>query len=168
MFEKIGNFFESFLGEYGVGFAMIILAGLIVAFVVEISIKKAFAYLEEKFEDKERLLAIINVVKMAAIFLVTVVMSAVSTKLILQSEVSLPGNSALAPFWFALIYGCQYVFSMKGIKGILKLKDRPKKEKAPKEPKPKKVNPVEGMEKLAANVYRDADGKLYDKKGVAL
>ena len=168
MFEKIGNFFEGFLGEYGVGFAMIVLAGAIIAFVVEISLKKAFAYLEDKFEGKEKLLAIVNVGKMGAIFLVTVIMSIVSTKLILQSEVRLPGNSALAPFWFALIYGAQYIFSMKGIKGIIELRNRPKKEKAPKEPKPKKVNPVEGMEKLASNVYRDKDGKLYDKKGAAL
>lgn len=168
MFEKIGNFFEVFLGEYGVGFAMIILAGAIIAFVVEISLKKAFAYLEKKFEGRENLLAILNISKMGAIFLVTVVMSYISTRLILKSEVALPGNSALAPFWFALIYGAQYVFSMKGIKGIIELRNRPRKEKDPKEPKPKKVNPVEGMEKLASNVYRDKEGKLFDRKGAAL
>ena len=167
MFEKLGAFFESFLSEYGVSFAMIVVAGLIIAFVVEISLKKAFAYLEEKYEGKEKLLQILNVVRMGAIFVVTVVMSIISTKLIMESELPLPGNKALAPFWFALIYGCQYIFSMYGIKGILKLKDRPKAEKAPKEKKVK-VNPVAGMERLAKNVYRDADGKLYDKKGVAL
>lgn len=168
MFERIGNFIETFLSEYGVSFAMLILAGLIIAFIVEISLKKAFAYLEGKFEGKEKLLELLNILKMGAIFIVTILMSLISVRLIMESELPLPGNKALAPFWFALVYGAQYIFSMYGIKGILNLKHRPKAEKPQKEPKPKKVNPVEGMEKLAKNVYRDAEGHLYDKKGVRL
>lgn len=167
MFEKIGAFFESFLSEYGAGFAMMILAGAIIAFVVEYAVKRAFDYLEKKYEGKDKMLALLSAAKMGAIFVVTIVMSVICTKLIVQSELTLPGNSALTPFWFAIIYAAQYVFSMKGIKGIIEIRHRPKKERVKKEKKVK-VNPVANMERLAKNVYRDADGKLYDKKGVAL
>ena len=164
-FKAIGVAISSFFEAYGTGFGMLVLAGFIIAFVVELGVKKAFAYLEEKLEGKGKILSVLSVIKIGAIFTVTFIMAIVSTRLILKAEVPLPGNNALAPFWFAIIYGAQYVFSMYGIKAILKIKDQPKKEKAPKEPKPKKVNPVEGMTKIAHNVYRDADGNLYNKKG---
>lgn len=157
----ISNFFEA----YGTGFVMLVVAGFIIAAVVELGVKKAFDYLEEKFDGKDRLLSVLSIAKMAAIFLMTVIMSIVCTKLILKAELPLPGNEALAPFWFAVIYFAQYIFSMYGIKAILRVKDAPKKEKAPKEPKPKKVSPVEGMKKIAWNVYRDENGNLYNKKG---
>ena len=166
MLEKIGIFFENFLKAYGTSFLMMVFAGFIVAFLVEISVKKAFAYLEAKYEGKDRLLALLSAVKMAVIFIVTIVMCLVSTKLILKAELPLPGNVALAPFWFAIIYGAQYIFSMYGIKAILERKGL-KIEKKPKvkKEKPKKVNPVEGMTKIARNVYKNAEGKFFNKKG---
>lgn len=161
--SAIGDFF----GTYGESFAMMVIAGFIIAFIVELGVKKAFDYLEEKLDGKDKILSVLSVIRMGAIFVVTFVMSIVSTHLILNGGLEIPGNKALAPFWFAIIYGAQYVFSMYGIKGILKLKEekKSKEPKAPKEPKPKKVNPVEGMEKLAYNVYRASDGVLYNKKG---
>ena len=165
--ENILLAIKQFLEAYGTSFILMAFAGFVIAFIVELGVKEAFAYLEEKIGDKPYL----QIAKMAVIFIVTMGLSAACTSIILKAELPLPGNKALAPFWFAFIYLCQFFFSMKGIKAILKLKDRPKKEKAPKapkEPKPKKVSPVEGMEKIAHNVYRDAQGNLYDKKGKAI
>jgi len=156
--EKLGSVVEAFLSEYGTGFAMMILAGFIIAFVIEIGVKEAFKYLKEKLGDKSYL----EIARIATIFLVTIVGCIASTVIILTGEIALPGNKALAPLWFCVIYVIQYVFSMYGIKAFLKIKDRPKTEKPPKE---KKVSPVEGMDKLAHNVYRDAEGNLFNKKG---
>lgn len=162
MLEKIGNVVGSFLEAYGSSFAMMIIAGLLIALFVEYAVKKAFAWLEEKFGDVKWL----DTAKISAIFLVTVIFSAIATRLLYVGELPLPGNKALAPFWFGIIYFSQYIFSMYGIKGLLNLKDKEPKEKAPKEPKPKKVNPVEGYKKISRNCYKDeATGIFYDRKG---
>jgi len=158
-FEKVGTVVEDFLSAYGAGFGMMVLAGFIIAFIVEVGVKKAFEYLESVISGKPFL----EIARMAVIFAVTIIGSVASTVIILKGDVVLPGNKALAPFWFMIIYIVQYVFSMYGIKTFLRIKERPKTEKPPKE---KKVSPVEGMEKIARNVYRDADGNLFNKKGV--
>lgn len=167
-FKTVGVAISGFFEAYGTGFAMLVLAGFIIAFVTELGIKKAFAWLEERLGGKDTLMNVLGIAKMAVIFVFTITASAVSTRLILKGGLPLPGNEALAPFWFAVIYGAQYVFSMYGIKAILRIKDAPKKEKEPKEPKPKKVSPVEGMTKIAHNVYKAADGSLYNRKGERL
>ena len=162
MLEKIGNVVGSFLEAYGSSFAMMIIAGLLIALFVEYAVKKAFEWLEEKFGDVKWL----DTAKISAIFLVTVIFSAIATRLLYVGELPLPGNKALAPFWFGIIYFSQYIFSMYGIKGLLNLKDKEPKEKAPKQPKPKKVNPVEGYKKISRNCYKDeATGIFYDRKG---
>ena len=160
-FEKLGTVVEDFLSKYGTSFAMMILAGFIIAFVIEVGVKEAFKYLKEKLGDKPYL----EIARLATIFLFTIGGSIAATVIIMNGGLELPGNKALSPFWFCLIYVIQYVFSMYGIKTFLKIKDRPKAEKPPKE---KKVSPVEGMQKLAKNVYRDANGNLFNKKGEAL
>ncbi len=165
--ENILIAIKSFLEAYGTSFIIMALAGFFIAFIVELGVKEAFKYLEETIGDKNWL----QVARIAVIFVVTMALTAICTSIVMKAEIPLPGNKALAPFWFAFIYVCQFFFSMKGIKAILKLKDRPKKEKKekkPKEPKPKKVSPVEGMEKIAHNVYRDEQGNLFNKKGEAL
>lgn len=160
-FEKVGTVVGDFLSAYGEGFGMMVVAGFIIAFIVEVGIKEAFKYLKTVIGDKPYL----EIARMAVIFAVTVIGSIASTVIILKGDVALPGNKALAPLWFMLIYIIQYVFSMYGIKTFLHIKERPKTEKPPKE---KKVSPVEGMEKIARNVYRDAEGNLFNKKGVRL
>lgn len=164
---------KAFLEAYGASFAVMVLGGFVIAFFTEIAVKKAFKWLEERFDGNEKILAIVDIARMAAIFAVTVILSAVSTGLLFKAELPLPGNKALAPFWFAVIYIAQYIFSMKGIKGILKLheeaKNKEPKEKKAKEPKPKKVNPVEGYIRISHNCYKDpATGKFYNKKGEQL
>lgn len=153
--EKFWFVIEGFFKDYGTSFLMMVLAGFIIAFVVELGIKGAFKWLVEKLGDKTYL----AIAKMAVIFVFTIAAAIVSTALIMKSGLALPGNKALAPFWFCIIYICQYIFSMKGIKGILALKDREKSEKETK------VNPVEGMTKVMRNVYKAPDGNLYNKKG---
>ena len=167
-FKAVGDAVSSFFDAYGTGFGMLILAGFIIAFVVELGIKKAFTYLEDKLAGKDNLLSVLGIAKMAVIFVFTIVASAVSTHLILKGGIVLPGNNALAPFWFAVIYGAQYVFSMYGIKALLRIREKEKEPKAPKEPKPKKAKPTDGMTKIAHNVYKAADGNLYNRKGERL
>ena len=163
-FKTIGVATANFFDEYGAGFAMLVLAGLIIAGIVEVGVKKAFAWLEEKIGDKPYL----SIARMATIFAVTIIGTLVSTALILNGDLPLPGNKVLAPFWFAVIYLAQYIFSMHGFKAIFRIKDREKPEKPAKEPKPKKVSPVEGMKKIAFNVYKDEQGNLYNRKGEKL
>lgn len=168
MLEKIGSSVEGFLTNYGASFLMMVIAGFCVALVVELSVKKAFIWLEEKLAGKDKVLAALDVAKMSVIFLVTLILTFVSVKLLLVSEMALPGNKALAPFWFVIIYLAQYIFSMYGIKGLLKWLKTPVEEKEPKvkKEKPKKVNPVEGFTRISRNCYKDpATGKFYDKKG---
>ena len=161
-FEKIGKAIENFLSAYGSSFLVMVLAGLLIAVIIELAVKKAFKWLEEKFGDVKWL----DISKMSVIFVVTIALCAISTKLILAGELPLPGNRALAPFWFGTIYLCQYVFSMYGIKSLFKIKEKEPKEKKVKEPKPKKVNPVEGMKKISRNCYKDpVSGNFFDRKG---
>lgn len=164
---------RSFLETYGASFAVMVIEGFVIAFFTEIAVKKAFKWLEERFEGNGKILSVVDIARMGVIFLVTVVLSAISTGLLFKAELPLPGNSALAPFWFAVIYIAQYIFSMKGIKGILKIREEAKnkepKEKKVKEPKPKKVNPVEGYIRISHNCYKDpATGRFYNKKGEQL
>jgi len=164
--EKLLFVLQSFMQAYGVSFLVMVFIGFGIAFIVELGVKKAFNWLEDKLEGKEKLLALLDMVRMAAIFIVTLGLTAISTAIIIKGELPLPGNKFMAPFWFLFIYIFQYIFSMYGIKGILKLKDRPKKEKAPKE---KKVNPVEGYTKISRNCYKDPEtGNFYNKKGEKL
>ena len=162
--ENILTGVKGFFEQYGGSFAMMVLAGFIIACIVELGVKSAFRWLEEQLGKQKYL----TIARIGVIFLVTVLGSFASTRIIMNGSMELPGNSAFAPFWFFIIYISQYVFSMYGIKAILKIKDAPRTEKEPKEPKPKKVSPVEGMTKIAHNVYRAEDGSLYNKKGEKL
>ena len=162
MLEKVGNAVENFLSAYGSSFLVMVLAGLLIAVIIELAVKKAFTWLEERFGDVKWL----DISKMSVIFIVTIALSAISTKLIMVGELPLPGNRALAPFWFGIIYFAQYVFSMYGIKALFRIREREPRERKAKEPKPKKVNPVEGMKKISRNCYKDeATGSFYDRKG---
>ena len=165
MLEKVGKAIENFLSAYGSSFLVMVLAGLLVAVIIELAVKKAFAWLEERFGDVKWL----DVAKMSVIFVVTIALCAVSTKLILAGELPLPGNRALAPFWFGIVYIAQYVFSMYGIKALFRIKEKEPKEKKVKGPKPKKEkkpSPVEGFKKISRNCYKDeATGAFYDRKG---
>ena len=162
MFETIKLAIGNFFRDYGSSFLLMVLAGLLIAIIIELAVKKAFAWLEERFGDVKWL----DISKMSVIFIVTIALSAISTKLIMVGELPLPGNRALAPFWFGIIYFAQYIFSMYGIKALFRIKEKEPKEKKVKEPKPKKVNPVEGMKKISRNCYKDeTTGSFYDRKG---
>lgn len=155
VFKTVGDFFAA----YGEAFVMMIVAGFIIAFIVEVAIKKAFAWLESRFEGKEKILAALAIAKMIVIFAVTIAATALSTHLIMTGGIALPGNKALAPFWFAVIYLCQYVFSMYGIKGLLGLKDKEQKEKAVKK------DPLEGLTRYSEKLWTDGKGNYFNKKG---
>lgn len=152
---------ENFINAYGTSFLVMVAYGFIIAFIAELGIKKAFEWLEEKLGKKDYL----AIAKMVVIFLFTIVGSYIATKLLMKSDLPLPGNSVMALIWYFVIYVSQFVFSMFGIKNILHVKDNPKTEKIPKK---KKASPVAGMQKIAHNVYRDANDNLYRKNGEPL
>lgn len=167
-FDEVWNAFRAFLEAYGFSFAVMVIGGFVIAFFVEVAVKGSFKWLEERFKKNEKVLQVLYIVRIGVIFLVTVILTAVSTKLIYKAQLALPGGNsvALAPFWFGLIYIAQYVFSMKGIKGLLKIRDE-NKEKEPKEPKPKKEkkDPLEGLTKYSEKLWTDGNGNYYNKKG---
>lgn len=162
MLEKLGLAVENFLNNYGTAFLMMAVAGLIIALVIELAVKNAFAWLEKKFDGKDKVLDALNIAKMSVIFVLTIALTAASTKILMAGGLQFPGNKALAPIWFAVIYFCQYGFSVYGIKSLLGLKDR-----EPKQKKERK-DPLEGLQKLSDNCYTDGAGNYFNKKGKKL
>ena len=167
-FDEVWSAFRAFLEAYGFSFAVMVIGGFVIAFFVEVAVKGSFKWLQERFKKNEKAIQILDIARIGTIFLVTVILSAVSTKLIYAAQLALPGNNslALAPFWFGVIYIAQYVFSMKGIKGILKLREE-NKEKQSDEPKPKKEkkDPLEGLTRYSEKLWTDGNGNYYNKKG---
>lgn len=163
---------KSFFSDYGYSFLMMVVIGAVVALILELTIKKALDWLEAKLEGHDKALALLAAVRAALIQCVTWLMVACFTKLLVDN-MPLPAGAVFYPVWLLLVYIIQYVFSMYGLKGLLKLiKDRSEREpkvKEEKEPKPKKVNPVEGFTKISHNCYKDtATGLFYNKKGEQL
>jgi len=159
IFTKIGAALESFLNEYAATFGLMVVIGLIIAFIVELAVKKAFNWLEA--QPQIGATTFLQIARVSVIFLVTMGLTAASTVIIMKSEMPLPGNKALAPVWFMLIYIAQYVISMFGIKNILGIKDR---EKEPK-PKKEKKDPLEGLTQVSPKLWTDGNGNYYKKNG---
>lgn len=161
--EKIGvwEVIRSFLEAYGWSFVVLVGMGLLIALLVEAIIKKSCDWLAKKWEGKARLLSALEAARIIAIQGFVWVMS-IWFGVLLQKGMPLPGNGVLLPFWIGLIYGCQYFFSMVGIKGLISAKEAHKaqaEEKAqiPEEPK-EKLTKTE-----VKGVYRNSKGELVDK-----
>lgn len=155
--KTIGTAVESFLNAYGLSFALMVIVGLIIAFIVEMAVKNSFDWLESQISSASNFL---KIARIAVIFIVTIGLTTASTVIILKGDVPLPGNSALAPIWFMIIYICQYVFSMFGIKNVLGIK----KNKEPKTKKEKK-DPLEGLTQVSPKLWTDGNGNYFNKHG---
>lgn len=159
--ERIFLVIWDFFKEYGWGFAMLVLSGLLVAGMVEIVVKKTCAWLAEKWEGHEKLLVLLNGVKMVMTQLVTGLLSVWFAQLVVKA-VALPGGEVLLPIWVCCVYFIQYIFSMVGWKGICAYVES-RKNREPKQ-KTTKVKPV--LEETEYDgVYRNADGVLVKKNG---
>ena len=156
--EVIATAVKSFLDAYGLSIALMVIVGLIIAFIVELAVKNAFDWLEKQTGINVKVLKISRI---SVIFLITMGLTIASTVIILKGGVPLPGNSALAPIWFMLIYICQYVFSMFGIKNILGIKDKKKEPTTDKE----KKDPLAGLQQVSKKVWTDGNGNYYNKRG---
>jgi len=153
--EVIGNFFK----DYGYSFAMFVLAGAIIALLLEITVKKVFDWLEPKFDEKGK--KVLAIVKAVVIQLLTWASCIICAKLIVDN-MPLPGGKVFIIIWVPLVYIIQYIFSMYGIKGIIEWLEKRH------EPKPEKPNPVEGMKQLSDNLYINALGQYFTKEGKRL
>lgn len=155
---------KAFFADYGYSFLMMVVIGFVISIITEITIKKALNWLEEKVKGHERLVAIVNVLRTVSLQCVTWCMVIVFTKLLVET-MPLPGNGILWPVWICLVYIIQFVFSMYGIKGLLAaIKRHSEKKKEPKEKEPEK-DPLEGLEKISDNLYRDKEGHYFQLKG---
>lgn len=157
IFLAVWDFFK----EYGWGFAMLVLSGLLVAGMVEIVVKKTYEWLAEKWEGHERLLAFLNGAKMVMTQLVTGLLSVWFAQLVVKA-VALPGGEVLLPIWVCCVYFIQYIFSCIGYKGIVAYVESRRNMK--KEPKEKKAKPVLTKTEYSG-IYKDEQGNLVDKKG---
>lgn len=144
--------------EYGWGFAMLVLSGLLIAGIIEIMVKKSFNWLAEKWAGHERLTAIMNGVKIFTTQLLTGLLSVWFAQLVVKA-VALPGGEVLLPVWVCCIYLLQYVFSMIGWKGLCAYVQ----ERRTENKKPRKRNNLTKTE--YPKIYKDENGNLVDKKG---
>lgn len=157
--EMIKNFFEA----YGISFLVLVITSFVIAMLTEITIKKAFEWLEEKLSGKKWVL----VAKVVGIQVFTWTLTLWFSKL-LVAGLPFPGSAVLFPVWICLVYLLQYLFSCWGIKGFLAwLKKRAEKkaEKAAEAAAIEAAKPqlikVVGSDKL----YTDGQGHYFDARG---
>ena len=156
---------KAFFADYGYSFLMMVVIGFVVAIITEITIKKAFNWLEKKVDGHEKTLAAVAAARTVGIQLVTWLQVIAFTKL-LVANMPLPGGAVFYPIWLCLIYIIQYVFSMYGLKGILEaIRNRADREPKVKEPK---KDPLEGLTKLNDKLYTDGQGNYFTAKGKKL
>lgn len=148
---------KSFCNDYGYSFLMLVIAGAVIAILIEITVKKVFDWLEPKFDEKGK--KILSAIRGAVIQACTWTLTVMFTRLIVDN-MPLPGGKVFLIIWIPAVYIIQYVFSMYGIKGIINsAKNRVKKEK------PVKKDPLEGLQKLSDNLYTDGKGGYFTAKG---
>lgn len=111
--EVIKNFFN----DYGYSFLMMVIIGAVVALILELTVKKAIVWLEEKLAGNAKALALVAALKTVAIQVVTWTL-VVSFLNGLIECMDLPGTKVLYPVWLCLEYVIQYLFSCWGIKGL--------------------------------------------------
>lgn len=132
---------------YGLSFVMLVVNGFIVAFIVEISIKKAYDTNIKKAEgDKIQKMENHKSYVCSVVSLIASALSAIAV----MKGMNLPGGVYLFPSWFCIVLIVQYCVSMKGIKyyqaKMESLTEKPAKTSKPKTSK-KSVKIGEG-EKL--------------------
>lgn len=157
------DFIKNFADQYGVSFLVLVVISFVIAMLTEVTIKKAFEWLEKKLDGKKW----IAIAKIVGIQLFTWALT-IWFSALLVAGLPFPGSKVLFPVWLCLVYFLQYLFSCWGIKGFLdwlkKRAQRKAEKKAEKEAleaaKPQLVK-VAGTE----NLYTDGQGHYYDAKG---
>lgn len=139
--------FEEAFKAHGLSFGMLVVYGFIVAFMVEISIKKAYDTNIKKVEgEKKKAMESRKSFVCSVIALIASALSAVTV----MKGMNLPGGEYLFPCWFCIVFLVQYCVSMKGIKyyqyKLATITEKPAKTSKPKTSK-KSVKIGEG-EKL--------------------
>ncbi len=175
--EKGKSFFNpiaSFFDAYGWGFIMLVGSGLIIAILIEIIIKNSAKWLNEKWKSHERLLRAIEGARIVLTQIVAWALSVWFSQLVCKVA-ALPGGDVLLPIWVSLIYGCQYIFSCFGIKGIIawakKRGERAEQRamaKAEAKAEREKVKDELTLLPGSDSVYTDGQGHYFTKDGKRL
>ena len=131
-----------------------------IALITEITVKKAFAWLEEKIGDK--LPKALPILRMGAIQFAVWLQVLVFTKMLVES-MPLPAGKVFYPVWLFLVYIVQFIVSCWGIKGVQGWAE--KKINAEPKQKPEKKDPNEGHTQISGNLWTDGQGHYFDKKG---
>lgn len=159
--ETIKNFF----GDYGYSFLMMVVIGFVIAIITEITVKKAFEWLEAKIGDK--MPKAMPFIRMGAIQFATWVQVIAFTRLLVNS-MPLPAGKVFYPVWIFLVYIFQFIISCWGIKGILSwMEKKEQRAEARRDMKAKALAEKPVVTKVAGydNLYQLPDGTLCDKNG---
>lgn len=113
--------FNTFIESYGLGITMLVVGGLVVAFMIEISIKNGFNWIESKVSDG-KVKSILPIIRFFSILVGSVVFTGAATDGVIE-QWGLPANGFVKFIWWSISYLSQYVFSLCGIKGMLYLID---------------------------------------------
>lgn len=154
---------KNFCNDYGYSFLMLVIAGAVIAIIIEITVKKVFDWLEPKFDEKGK--KVLAIVKAAVIQILTWALVVMFTSIIVKN-MPLPGGQVFLIIWVPFVYIVQYVFSMYGIKGLIRAAENHARKALA--PKPEKKDPLEGLQKLSENCYTDGQGHYFTAKGKAL
>lgn len=157
------DFLKSFAETYGFSFLVMVVIAFVIAIVTEISVKKAFVWLEEKLGQKKGLM----IAKIVCIQSVTILLTVWFTTLLVKG-MPFPGSFVLYPVWVGLMYILQYFFSLWGVKGFLNWISKRAERKAEKEAAKERaeankpvLTPVPGT----TGLFKDAEGNFCDAKG---
>lgn len=96
---------------------MMVIIGAVVALILEITVKKAFVWLESKLADSDKAVKLAAAFKAFTIQAITWAMVVAFTDILVEN-MPLPGGAVFLPVWLALVYVIQYLFSCWGIKGL--------------------------------------------------
>lgn len=159
------EFVRNFFVLYGFSFLMMVIIGAVIALLLEITVKKAFAWLEAKLGEKGQ--KVLSAVKIAMIQVLTWTLVIFSTHLVVES-MPLPGSKVFSFFWAAFIYIVQYIFSCWGIKGIqsfIAKKNARAEARRDAKAKAEANRPVLNKVLGTDNLYTDEEGRYCDSKG---
>ena len=154
---------KAFFNDYGYSFLMMVVIGSVIALITEITVKKAFEWLEAKIGDK--LPKALPILRISAIQFATWLQVLVFTKMLVDN-MPFPAGKVFYPIWIFCVYVIQFIVSCWGLKGLMEWAKR--KADQPPRQKPVKKDPLEGLTPVPGTrgLWTDGNNNYYNRKGV--